>query len=77
MTGLARTAMSIPPILLVGCGRMGSAMLAGWREQGLAASVAVDPAPAAAASAGPDLTVVPDVGGDTGGISRRRRWCSR
>ena len=35
----------IPPILLVGCGRMGSAMLAGWREQGLAASVAVDPAP--------------------------------
>ena len=53
--------MSIPPILLVGCGRMGSAMLAGWREQGLAASVAVDPAPAAAASAGPDLTVVPDV----------------
>ena len=40
--------MSIPPILLVGCGRMGSAMLAGWREQGLAASVAVDPAPAAA-----------------------------
>ena len=39
----------IPPILLVGCGRMGSAMLAGWREQGLAASVAVDPAPMAAA----------------------------
>ena len=37
--------MTIPPILLVGCGRMGSAMLAGWREQGLAASVAVDPAP--------------------------------
>ena len=53
--------MSIPPILLVGCGRMGSAMLAGWREQGLAASVAVDPAPAAAASAGPDLSVVPAV----------------
>ena len=22
----------IPPILLVGCGRMGSAMLSGWRE---------------------------------------------
>src|SRR6476620_10893166 len=53
--------MSIPPILLVGCGRMGSAMLAGWREQGLAASVAVDPAPAAAASAGSDLMVVPDI----------------
>jgi pyrroline-5-carboxylate reductase len=52
--------MAIPPILLVGCGRMGSAMLSGWREQGLANSVAVDPAPMAAASAGPDLTVVPD-----------------
>jgi pyrroline-5-carboxylate reductase len=50
----------IPPILLVGCGRMGSAMLAGWREQGLAPSVAVDPAPVAAASAGADLTVVSD-----------------
>jgi pyrroline-5-carboxylate reductase len=53
--------MSIPPILLVGCGRMGSAMLAGWREQGLAASVAVDPAPAASAWSGADLSVVPDV----------------
>jgi pyrroline-5-carboxylate reductase len=53
--------VSIPPILLVGCGRMGGAMLAGWREQDLAASVAVDPAPAAAASAGPDLMVVSDV----------------
>jgi pyrroline-5-carboxylate reductase len=48
----------IPPILLIGCGRMGGAMLAGWREQGLAPSVAVDPAPAAAALAGDDLTVV-------------------
>lgn len=54
--------MSIPSILLVGCGRMGSAMLSGWREQGLTASVAVDPAPAAAASAGPDLAVVADAG---------------
>ena len=53
--------MSIPPVLLVGCGRMGSAMLSGWREQGLALSVAVDPAPTAAEWAGPDLTVVPDV----------------
>jgi pyrroline-5-carboxylate reductase len=52
--------MSLPPILLVGCGRMGSAMLSGWREQGLAASVAVDPAPDAVRMAGPDLTVVPD-----------------
>jgi pyrroline-5-carboxylate reductase len=51
---------AIPPILLVGCGRMGSAMLAGWREQGLALSVAVDPAPTAGPLGGPDLTVVAD-----------------
>jgi pyrroline-5-carboxylate reductase len=48
----------IPPILLVGCGRMGSAMLSGWRERGLAVSVAVDPAPAAAGFEGDELTVV-------------------
>jgi pyrroline-5-carboxylate reductase len=53
-----RPAGSIPPILLVGGGRMGSAMLAGWRERGLAASVVVDPAPEVAGLAGPDLTVV-------------------
>jgi pyrroline-5-carboxylate reductase len=34
----------IPPILLVGLGKMGSAMLAGWREQGLDGAYAVDPA---------------------------------
>jgi pyrroline-5-carboxylate reductase len=39
---------------------MGSAMLSGWRERGLSASVAVDPAPDAARNAGPDLTVVGD-----------------
>jgi pyrroline-5-carboxylate reductase len=61
--------MGIPPILLVGCGRMGSAMLSGWREQGLSASVAVDPAPAAAASAGPDMTVVPDAGAIPAGFA--------
>jgi pyrroline-5-carboxylate reductase len=60
MTGEETQMGNIPPILLVGCGRMGSAMLSGWREQGLAASIAVDPAPSAAAFAGPDLTVVPD-----------------
>jgi pyrroline-5-carboxylate reductase len=37
---------------------MGSAMLAGWRERGLGASFAVDPAPDAARNAGADLTVV-------------------
>lgn len=54
--------MSLPPLLLVGCGRMGSAMLSGWREQGLSASFAVDPAPAAGGWSGTDLTVVDDVG---------------
>jgi pyrroline-5-carboxylate reductase len=39
---------------------MGSAMLAGWREQGLQQSYAVDPAPQAASFAGPDMTVVAD-----------------
>jgi len=60
MTGTGSQAGAIPPILLIGCGRMGSAMLAGWREQGLSPSVAVDPSPAAASFAGPDMTVVAD-----------------
>src|SRR5580698_8846679 len=49
----------IPPILLVGLGKMGGAMLAGWREQGLAAAVAVDPA--LPPMPGPEVTVVADV----------------
>ncbi len=48
----------LPPVLLVGFGRMGSAMLAGWREQGLRSAVAVDPALPPAGGA--DLTVVAD-----------------
>lgn len=50
---------AIPPLLLVGCGRMGGAMLSGWRERGLAPSFAVDPYPDAARHSGSDLTVVP------------------
>ncbi len=34
----------IPPLLLIGCGRMGSALLAGWIGRGLSPSVVVDPA---------------------------------
>ncbi len=49
-------ASKIPPILLVGFGKMGGAMLAGWREQGLSAAVAVDPM--APASPGPEVLVV-------------------
>jgi pyrroline-5-carboxylate reductase len=47
---------TIPPILLVGFGKMGGAMLAGWRERGLAAAVAVDPMTPPAP--GPEVTVV-------------------
>jgi pyrroline-5-carboxylate reductase len=47
---------TIPPILLVGFGKMGGAMLAGWRERGLAPSIAVDPS--LPPSPGPELTVV-------------------
>lgn len=48
---------TIPPILLVGCGKMGGAMLAGWCERGLAPSVVVDPSLPAAPSSGA-VTVV-------------------
>ncbi len=52
--------MTLPPVLLVGGGRMGAAMLAGWREQGLAAALVVDPSAAAGALAGPGVEVVAD-----------------
>ena len=38
----------LPPLLLVGCGKMGGAMLAGWHERGLSQAVIVDPFLAAA-----------------------------
>jgi pyrroline-5-carboxylate reductase len=46
----------LPSLLLAGFGRMGAALAAGWREQGLAASFAVDPAATPAASC--DLSLV-------------------
>jgi pyrroline-5-carboxylate reductase len=52
----------IPPLLLVGGGRMGSALLAGWREQGLASAVVVDPAPRAAELGCAGIHVVADFG---------------
>ena len=48
-----------PSVLLLGGGKMGAALLAGWRRTGLAPSYLVDPAPAATALAGADVTVVP------------------
>ena len=51
---------TLPSLLLVGCGKMGGAMLSGWLERGLASAVVVEPhAPNAAAFAG-RVTVVPD-----------------
>ena len=35
--------LNLPPLLLIGCGRMGGAMLAGWRERGLTGVIVVDP----------------------------------
>ena len=49
---------ALPPLLLVGGGKMGGAMLAGWVKQGLAPSVVIDPADGAQALAGPNVTVV-------------------
>jgi len=49
---------SIPPVLLVGGGKMGGAMLAGWRARGLAPSVIVDPASGAASLIAPGLRLV-------------------
>jgi pyrroline-5-carboxylate reductase len=58
---------AIPPILLVGLGKMGGAMLAGWREGGLEAAVAVDPM--RPASPGPEVTVVADAAGIPAGFA--------
>jgi len=57
------------PLLLVGGGRMGSAMLAGWREQGLSAAVVVDPSADAAKLSGPGVEVVPGFGEIPDGFS--------
>ena len=48
---------ALPPILLVGGGKMGGALLTGWRELGVSRVVVIDPAPEAAALAGPSVTV--------------------
>ena len=48
---------SLPPLLLIGGGKMGSAMLSGWLEQGATQVVVIDPAPGAAALAGPCVSV--------------------
>jgi pyrroline-5-carboxylate reductase len=54
----------LPPLLLVGCGKMGGAMLDGWLERGLERAVAVEPVAAAAARFAdrPGVTVVAEAG---------------
>lgn len=60
--------VSLPPVLLLGAGRMGGAMFAGWAARGLAPSVLVDPSmPAGLARPGDIL--VPAVGGVPDGFS--------
>ena len=49
---------TLPSLLLVGGGRMGSALLSGWRARGLSTALIVDPSPEAAKLAGPNVTVV-------------------
>jgi pyrroline-5-carboxylate reductase len=56
------TAMSepLPDLLLIGCGKMGGAMLSGWLERGLSRAVVVEPHPASAAAFAARATIVPD-----------------
>ena len=49
---------TLPALLLVGGGRMGGALLAGWRERGPRAVLVVDPSPEAAKLAGDGVEVV-------------------
>jgi pyrroline-5-carboxylate reductase len=51
--------MTLPPILLVGGGRMGSALLTGWREQSLTSAIVIDPSPEAQKLAGPGIQIFP------------------
>jgi pyrroline-5-carboxylate reductase len=47
----------LPPILLIGGGKMGSALLAGWREQGLPSAIVIDPSPDAQKLAAPGVKI--------------------
>ena len=51
---------TLPPLLLIGCGKMGGAMLSGWLERGLAEAWVVEPNPAAAGRFAGKARVVPD-----------------
>lgn len=51
---------TLPPLLLVGAGRMGGALLAGWREQGLSRGFVIDPSSGAQSLACPNISVLAD-----------------
>jgi pyrroline-5-carboxylate reductase len=56
-------------ILLVGCGKMGGALLQGWRTRGIAKHVTiVEPGAGAAALAGPRTTVLADASAIVGAM---------
>ncbi len=59
----------LPAILLVGGGRMGAAMLTGWRARGISRVVVVDPSPEAAKLVSADVTVVPEFGAVPAGFA--------
>lgn len=54
-------AETLPPILLVGCGKMGGAMLEGWLERGVEQVVVVEPHPPATAGFQGRVTLCTDV----------------
>ncbi|CVI63454.1 pyrroline-5-carboxylate reductase (plasmid) [Agrobacterium leguminum] len=50
----------LPPILLVGCGKMGGALLSGWVDRGLDRAVVVTPRPAALGKVAAGISVFSD-----------------
>ena len=50
---------ALPSLLLVGGGRMGSALLAGWREQGISSVLVIDPSAGAQSLADHQVRVLP------------------
>ena len=57
---MPRMTETLPDLLLIGCGKMGGAMLSGWLERGLARAVVVEPFAAAATAFAGRATIVPD-----------------
>ena len=51
---------TLPDLLLIGCGKMGGAMLSGWLERGLSRAVVVEPFAQSAAGFAGRAAVVPD-----------------